>query len=66
MPAVRERLLTELGAGAASATSSVREAAAAAQQLRDEGFDTPDWRKFVDPQFRPPEPEDREPGEWQH
>eukprot|EP00969_Alexandrium_andersonii_P050286 2206956-Alexandrium_andersonii.AAC.1 len=46
LPAACEGLLIELGAGAASAASSVRAAAAAAQQLRNEGF-----------QFRLPKPE---------
>ena len=63
---VCDTLMTELHKGVASGSASVREAAEAAELLSHEGFDVPAWDNFRDPEFKPPQPENAEPGEWKH
>ena len=66
LPAVCTQILVELGTGVHSAAASVREAAQAVEQLSADGFEAPAWDKFCDPDFRAPQPEGQQPGEWRH
>ena len=69
MPQVCETLLHELDQGAASSSVSVREVTEAASLLKEEGWTSPEWSKFRDPDFKPPqsdENDDKEPSDWKH
>ena len=64
-PRACDLLLADLRLGTAAKAPSVREAAEAALTLQAEGFEVPTWESLRDPEFRAPQPEGSEPGDWE-